>query len=127
MADKDLASNFCDADLSLRTLTIARSHVLGSLHRRCERISHIFVFLEGDDSTPIGYADESLGVYADAFVFHLSEPVCKKLAAGQYTYSFEYSKPEPSKAGVPAIRNPVKLDRMILVPRKGYEKAARAK
>ena len=32
------------------------------------------------------------GKYADAFTFHLSEDVCKRLAGGQFTYSFDYIK-----------------------------------
>ena len=34
--------------------------------------------------------DESLGPYADAFLFHLPEINCKKLSTGHYDFVFEF-------------------------------------
>jgi hypothetical protein len=68
----------------------------------------------------IGYADESLGHYADAFRFHLSEEFCKKLAAGHFTYSFDYEYVEDAeKAG---SKRRIKLNHILLTARKGYAK-----
>lgn len=103
-------------------LAVARRHVLGELYGRCEHIATIPVYLKGDEEEMIGFVDEGLGVYADAFVFHLNDQVCKRLAAGQYTYSFDCSSAEKDAGLTSATRRSVVLDRIILVPRKGYEK-----
>jgi len=101
-------------------LSIARRHVLGDFHHRCESIVSVPVYLENAEGEMLGYADESLGHYADAFCFHLAEDVCKKLSSGHFTYSFdfEYSGDD----GIPQSRRPIKLNSIMLVPRKGYAK-----
>jgi hypothetical protein len=102
-------------------LTISRRHVLGDFYRRCESSVTIPVYLSGSDGDMIGYADESLGKYADAFTFHLSEEVCKKLAAGQYTYSFAYEFTDAS-AEIPDFRRQIRLTSITITMRKGYDK-----
>ena len=47
----------------------------------------------------IGYVDESLGHYADAYLFHLPEDVCKKLSTGHYIYSFDYDYTDAEATG----------------------------
>jgi hypothetical protein len=78
----------------------------------------------------LGFVDESLGKYADAFTFHLSEDVCKKLAGGQFLYSFDYHFSEPSSTASSPGRRRIKLLSVFLTMRKGYDKpvarAARA-
>ncbi len=106
----------------IKTLSVSRRHVLGQLYGRCEHLESIPVYIEGDEVTVIGQVDEGLGIYADAFVFHLEDQLCKRLAAGQYTYSFDYSEGIGDQMAANMSRHPIKLDRIILVPRKGYDK-----
>lgn len=105
-------------------LHIARRHVLGDLYSRCERSDKIPVYLNDASGEELGYVDESLGEYADAFTFHLSEDHCKKLAGGQFLYSFDYRFSESAaRAGSPGKR-PIKLISIFLTMRKGYSKPA---
>jgi hypothetical protein len=73
---------------------------------------------------PLGYADESLGHFADAFLFHLPELVCKKLSTGHFDYVFdcEYIR---SAAGA-AARKRIKLNGILLVPKKNAKEDASA-
>jgi hypothetical protein len=101
-------------------LSITRRHVLGDYYGRCNSIVSIPVYLETTGGEMLGYADECLGHYADAFSFHLSEEVCKKLSAGHFTYSFDFDYCR--EAGVSQHRQRIKLNSIILVMRKGYAK-----
>lgn len=71
-------------------LTLKRKHVLGNLYNKCENISSIPVYLEGNTNDAIGTADEELGRYTDAFSFHLPEDICKKLSSNGYVVAFDY-------------------------------------
>ena len=71
-------------------LAIKRSYVLGDLYKRCETVKSIPVYMNDQTGELLGYADESLGHYADAFLFHLPEDICKKLSTGHYNYGFDY-------------------------------------
>lgn len=77
--------------MSYSPLAVKRSYVLGDLYPKCEAISSIPVFLNDKSGELLGYADESLGRYADAFLFHLPEDICKKLSTGHFNFSFDYS------------------------------------
>ena len=107
-------------------LSLSRRHVLGDLYHRCDAVrGHIPVYLTGDDAPVlIGYADESLGHYADAFSFHLESDECKKLSTGNFTFSIAY---ELSKPGEPGSRSRVSLTSITLTGRKTYEKPVAAK
>jgi hypothetical protein len=105
-----------------KTLAVSRRHVLGPLYTRCEHIESLPVFLDGDAPEEIGLVDESLGIYADAFVFHLEDQLCKRLAAGQFTYSIDYSEGDGDQMNANLSGHPVKPSKIILVPRKGYDK-----
>ncbi len=71
-------------------LTLKRRHVLGNLYGRCENIESIPVYMGAVTEEPIGFADESMGRYGDAFTFHLPEDVCKKLSSNGYVVAFDY-------------------------------------
>jgi hypothetical protein len=88
-------------------LAIKRRHVLGDLYSNCETSGSIPVFIDGQMEEPIGYADESLGKYVDAFLFHLPDDVCKKLSTGHYSYGFDYDEI--------GSKNKIKLNHIILV------------
>src|SRR3954469_18496150 len=74
------------------TVCLTRRHVLGDLYGRCDAIEdQIPVYLAGEEEPgEVGFVDESLGHYADAFTFHLGDGICKKLAAGYFSYSLDY-------------------------------------
>ena len=80
-------------------LAIKRRQVLGDLYSICDGIDQVPIHLIGEEDEIIGFADESLGKYADAFLFHVPEDVCKKLATGHYMYSFEHEYSDPKATG----------------------------
>jgi len=76
--------------MSYSPLAIKRSRVLGDIYKNCEPVESIPVYMNDASGELLGHVDESLGHYADAFVFHLSEDICKKLSSGHYNYGFDY-------------------------------------
>jgi hypothetical protein len=76
--------------MSYSPLAIKRSHVLGEIYKYCDAVESVPVYLNNTQGELLGHADESLGRYADAFLFHLPEDVCKKLSTGHYHYVFDY-------------------------------------
>ena len=100
--------------MSYSPLAIKRSQVLGDIYSHCEKIESIPVYMNDVSGELLGHVDESLGQYADAFVFHLSEGVCKKLSSGHYLYGFDYDVLE-SNTG---INSHIKLNCILLVGRK---------
>jgi hypothetical protein len=76
--------------MSYSPLAIKRHYVLGDIYKHCDTVESIPVYLNEVSEEALGYVDESLGIYADAFLFHLPEDVCKKLSTGHYNYSFDY-------------------------------------
>src|SRR5687768_3330989 len=80
-------------------LAIKRRQVLGDLYADCDPVESVPVHLDNADGEKIGFADESLGHYADAFLFHVPEDVCKKLSTGHYIYSFDYDYTDPGSTG----------------------------
>jgi hypothetical protein len=71
-------------------LAIKRRYILGNLAGQCETVNKIPVYLNDKSEPPIGFADESLGRYADAFLFHLPEEICKRLATNGYELDIDY-------------------------------------
>ncbi len=96
-------------------LAIKRRHVLGDIYDRCDHIENIPVYFETKTEEPLGYADESLGHFADAFLFHLPEHFCKKLSTGHFDYIFEYEY--ALGVGRPGGRKRIKLTGILLVPK----------
>jgi hypothetical protein len=104
-------------------LALKRRHVLGDLYDRCDNVVSVPVYLNDADGELLGYADESLGHYADAFIFHLSEEICKKLSSGHYLYSFNYDYSDtPAAAGK---RRRIALTNICLLGRKVPEPSGR--
>ena len=79
-------------------IAIKRRRVLGNLYDQCDNIESIPVYLDDTASEIIGYADESLGRYADAFLFRLPEDICKKLSMSGFEFGFDYNRAESVKA-----------------------------
>ena len=105
--------------MSYSPLSVKRRHVLGDLYEKCDSIESVPVYQDSESGELLGYADEGLGHFADAFSFHLAEDVCKKLSTGHYIYSFgyEYSDPE----GTPGRNRRLKLTHIFLTGRKPVE------
>ena len=104
-------------------LTLSRRHVLGDLYGHCDRTTRdVPVYLNDTNGERLGYVDESLGKYADAFTFHLSEENCKRLAGGQFIYSFDYHFAETIAAALTPRRRRIRLISIFLTMRKGHQK-----
>ena len=99
-------------------IAIKRHQVLGDFYHRCEKIESIPVYMNDVSGELLGHVDESLGQYADAFVFHLAEDVCKKLSTGHFNYGFDYETLEAktNKNGY------IKLNYILLVGKKMVSK-----
>ena len=100
---------------------MARRHVLGDLYSRCEPASNVPVYLNDSAGEMLGFVDESHGKYADAFTFHIADDMCKKLATGHFTYSFDYEFADDDAAASPGRRR-IRLNSILLIMRKGYDK-----
>lgn len=100
--------------MSYSPLAIKRSYVLGNLYNRCEVSESVPVYIDTITDEPAGFVDNSLGKYADAFLFHLPEDVCKKLSTGHFKYAFDYEKTEEDN-------NKIKLNYILLVSNAGKE------
>ena len=109
--------------MSYSPLTLARRHVLGDLYATCDHATKdIPVYLNDTNGERLGHVDESLGKYADAFTFHLSEEICRRLAGGHFTYSFDYHSSETIAAALTPRRRRIRLTSIFLTMRKGYDK-----
>lgn len=102
--------------MSYSPIAIKRSYVLGTIYKQCEPIESIPVYLNDSTGEPLGYVDESLGHYADAFKFNLPEIICKKISTNHYDYSFgfEYFEKTVKTAG----KRRIKLEHILLVEKK---------
>lgn len=105
--------------MSFSPLSLSKRHVLGDLYAKCEAFTeNIPVYLLGDENELLGYVDQSLGHYADAYTFHLGDDVCKRLSAGQYTYEFDVENS--------GVNGGVSLKTIFLKARKSYKKPGTA-
>jgi hypothetical protein len=80
------------------------------------------VYLNDVQGEKLGFVDESLGRYADAYTFHLPEEICKRLAGGQFIYSFDYHFSEAASHARVSDNRRIKLISVFLTMRKGYDK-----
>ena len=97
-------------------LAIKRSYVLGKIYSQCDPIQSIPVYMNDQAGELLGYVDESLGHYADAFIFNLSEAVCKQLSSNHFDYAFGF---EYFERAIPAAaKKRIKLNHILLVKKK---------
>jgi hypothetical protein len=104
-------------------LTMSRSRILGDMYTRCDRLEdYIAVYLNDAAGEKLGVVDESLGKYADAFTFHLSEENCKMMAGGKFDYSFNYQFSAPAEVVASRSKRRVQLISIFLTARETHEK-----
>ena len=97
--------------MSYSPLAMKRSRVLGDIYKNCTPVERIPVYMNDASGELLGHVDESLGHYADAFVFHLSEDICKKLSSGHFNYGFDYDVLDNQ----PDKRKQIRLNYIMLV------------
>ena len=97
-------------------LAVKRRNILGDIYSRCDKVERIPVYLNDKSDELLGHADESLGLYADAFLFHLPELICKKLSTGHFDYAFDFDYSDDSKKSDKQRR--IKLNYILLLPKK---------
>ena len=102
--------------MSYSPLAIKRSYVLGEIYNQCDPIESIPVYMNDQSGELLGYVDESLGHYADAFTFHLSETLCKQLSSSHFDYAFGFEYAEKTDQSVNKKR--IKLNHISLVGKK---------
>lgn len=97
-------------------LAIKRSTVLGKIYNQCDAIESIPVYMNDQSGEMLGYVDESMGHYADAFTFHLPEIICKQLSTNhfEFAFGFEYSE-DTDQVG---NKKRIKLNHIVLVEKK---------
>ena len=106
--------------MSYSPLAIKRSHVLGEIYKYCESVETIPVYMNDSAGELLGHADESLGRYADAFLFHLPEDICKKLSTGHYHFTFDYN----DSFDKTAKKRHITLNYIMLIGKKAPSKTA---
>ena len=94
-------------------LAVKRSNILGEIYKKCDTIESVPVYLNDSSGELLGYADESLGNYADAFVFHLPETVCKQLSTNYFDYAFDFEYAEKNEK--PVHQKRIKLNHILLI------------
>jgi hypothetical protein len=96
-------------------VSLARRHVLGELYGRCDVLAEeIPLYLDGGDAPEVlGHVDQALGVFRDAFSFHVTSDVGKGLCAGYYTFAFDCEQLRDRR---------VRLVSITLKQREKYEK-----
>ena len=101
--------------MSYSPIAIKRNRILGDLNKRCEPVESIPIYLEREGGELLGHVDESLGRYADAFVFHVPEDYCKKLSTNSFECGLNYDYVKGDKS--PERQRRIKLNFITLTPR----------
>ena len=102
--------------MSYSPLAIKRSYVLGEIYNQCDPIESIPVYMNDQSGELLGHVDESMGHYADAFIFHLPEIICKQLSASHFDFAFGFEFCE--NADQNGNRKRIKLNHIFLVGKK---------
>lgn len=103
--------------MSLNTITFKRRNILGELYKQCDTVSSIPVYMNDTTEEPIGTVEESHDHYADAFLFHLPDSVCKKLSTNGYDIGIDYDFNDKNEDSTKRI----KLNHIILAVKQGSE------
>lgn len=101
--------------MSYSPLAMKRRNILGDLYSQCDTVTSIPVYLDDKSADPIGFVDESLGRYMDAFLFHLPEDVCKKLSSSSYDIVIDYDFSDQNN--LTGDNKRLKLNHILLIPK----------
>ena len=101
--------------MSLNTITFKRRNVLGSLYKQCAPVSSIPVYLDDTTGEPIGTMEENSNQYADSFIFHLPDNICKKLSTNSFDIGIDYDFADEN---TDSNNRPIKLNHIILAVKK---------
>jgi hypothetical protein len=104
-----------------KPLTMARRHILGDLYKTCDRAQTVPVYLGDAGGEILGHAEEGGGPYADSMTFHVSEEICKKIAGGQFDYTFGTELTGRQVPGTRPSMRRVRLTSIHLVVRRGAD------
>ena len=98
-------------------LTMSRRHILGDLYKTCDHAQTVPVYMHEPGGELLGHAEEGNGPYADSMTFHISEEICKRMAGGQFDYSFATEFAGPAVSGGRRSSRRIRLTSIHLVPR----------
>lgn len=101
-------------------LAIKRIYVLGDIYSQCNKVNSIPVYMNELSEEPLGFVDESMGKYADAFLFHLPEAVCKDLSRGHFNYAFDFDYSAETESQ-PRHKRRINLNYIMLIPNRKRE------
>jgi hypothetical protein len=104
--------------MNLNTISFKRRNILGELYKQCDTVGSIPVYLNDTTEEPIGTVEESINQYADAFLFHLPDHVCKKLATNGYDIGIDYDFADKKSR---SNKDRIKLNHIILAVKQGSE------
>ena len=110
--------------MNINTVSFKRRTILGEIYKQCDTINSIPVYLNDRTEAPIGTVDESLDHYADAFLFHLPNDICKKLLNNGYDIGVDYDFTNKNQA---SYKDRIKVNHIILAVRKEAEPMPRRK
>lgn len=102
--------------MTYNPLTIKRSNVLGDIHKQCDAIESIPVYMNDCSGELLGFVREDTGNYADAFTFHLSETVCKQLSSNNFDFAYDFDYSEKTTQAFNKKR--IKLNHILLIAKK---------
>ena len=101
--------------MSTNSVAFKRRNILGALYQQSEPVSSIPVYLDDATGEPIGTMEENPNQYADSFIFHLPDNVCKKLSTNSFDIGIDYDFTDEDTE--PGNRR-VKLNHIILATKK---------
>jgi hypothetical protein len=101
--------------MSTNSVAFRRRNILGALYRQCDPVSSIPVYLDDTDGEPIGTMEENPNQYADSFIFHLPDNICKKLSTNSFDIGIDYDFADEN---ADSNNRRIKLNHIILAVKK---------
>jgi hypothetical protein len=104
--------------MNLNTIAFKRRNILGELYKQCDAISTIPVYMNDTTDEPIGTVEETVDHFADAFLFHLPDNICKKLSNNSYDVGIDYDFTDKKRN---SKNDRIKINHIILALKRGAE------
>jgi hypothetical protein len=101
--------------MSTNSVAFRRRNILGSLYQQCDPVGSIPVYLDDTNSDPIGTMETNPNQYADSFIFHLPDNICKKLSTNSFDIGVDY---EFADENTDSNNRRIKLKHIILAVKK---------